>query len=95
MTKTDTVIAGLEQAIEARDRFEAFLKTYEAALIKRIQTEPKRYRYGLDGVPAFIAKMREALPVDGYEIGDAMRDTCKTLGIKPNHKHIRAHLVGR
>lgn len=78
---------------EQNNRFEEFIRTYEESLRRRITAEPHRYRYGLDQVPDFIERMRTAiLGADSFVIGDAMKDTCKELGIKPTHKAIREYL---
>lgn len=78
---------------EQNNRFEDFIKTYEESLRKRITEEPQRYRYGLDQVPDFIERMRTAVLAPGsFVIGDAMKDTCQALGIKPTHKAISEYL---
>lgn len=77
------------------NNIDSFVETYRKELSKAIQTYPDKYVYGLEAVPSVVEKMSKAFIrgsflIDGY----AIKQTCKTLGIKVTYKAIASYIKG-
>jgi len=70
-----------------------WLLTYEAQLKQAVIDKPQAYTYGLDEVPGVVAKMAAAFERDSYnKDGEAIKRTCKALGISYTRTGINAYL---
>lgn len=77
------------------DRLTRFLARYERNLRALVPLRALGYAYGLDAVPGVVARMRRAFETNTYSLdGDALRGTCRALGIRPTRQAINAYLQG-
>lgn len=73
---------------------ETFLTEYEKQIRKAIDETPDKYPYGMEGVPDYMARMRQLLTARSHGFlltGVALRRTCAALGFdkaKPTYKGI-------
>ncbi len=65
-----------------------FLEAYEKNLLKAIAAFPGDYAYGPEKVPLFMGKLGNSIDSGEFEIGRAMKWTCRELKIKPTRKAI-------
>ena len=75
------------------DKLETFAAIYREELIKSVTANPSKYSFGLKGVDLVTDRMVAAFKARTYnKDGDAIRATCKRLGLSHTYKAINGYL---
>lgn len=69
-----------------------FREVYLVKLTEAVKQKPAEYGYGIDKVPSIVDKVLPALKEGKANIGPAMKDAARTLGLKPTMRDIKRYL---
>ena len=73
---------------------ETFKQVYTEELTKAVRDNPKEYAWPIENVPVVVDKMMAALVAGtANKDGQAIKATCKRLGIKYTYKGIKEYFA--